>query len=212
MFVKDKKELELFLEKIPKYRYWRRDLEQYETPPSVASHVLWLAFLRGDIYSKNIAEPGCGTGVFSIGALALGASKSICLDIDADILRHTHGVIQKYLRNLYPKLLLVDSDVKDVELTGVDTVIMNPPFGVFRRNRGMDLLFLRKAMSMAYSIYSLHKYSPMFERIVNDLAASMGYEITYSERLKLPIPMMYPTHRRKIYRVETVLYVFNRRM
>lgn len=212
IIAKDKKELELFLERIPKYRGWRRNLEQYETPPNIASHVLWLAFIRGDIYLKNIAEPGCGTGVFSIGALALGASRSICLDIDNDILKHTYGVIQNYFRNLSHRLLLVGSDVRDIEMFGVDTVIMNPPFGVYRRNRGLDLLFLRRAMGMACSIYSLHKYSPMFEKIVNDLAGSMGFKITYSERLKFPIPMMYPTHRRRVYRVETVLYVFNRRM
>ncbi|MEM1555595.1 MAG: METTL5 family protein [Desulfurococcaceae archaeon] len=212
IIVRDKKELELLLAKIPRYRGWRRELEQYETPSSIVSHILWLAYLKGDVYSKNIAEPGCGTGVFSIGALLLGASKSICIDIDNSILEHTHSVVKNIFRNLSHRLILVNSDIRDLEVNSVDTVIMNPPFGVYRRNRGLDLFFLRKAMGMAYSIYSLHKYSPMLEEIITDLSRDWGFDITYSERLKFPIPMMYPTHRRRIYIVETVLYVFRKRM
>lgn len=212
VIVRDKKELELVLEKIPRYRGWRRNLEQYETPSSIASHVLWLAFLRGDLYSKRIAEPGCGSGVFSIGALLLGASRSICIDIDNSILEHTISFLTSSFRELSHRLILVNSDIRDTEINCVDTVIMNPPFGVYRGNRGLDLFFLRKAMSIAYSIYSLHKYSPKLEELIISIAEDSGFDITYSERLKFPIPMMYPTHRRKVYNVETVLYVLRKRM
>jgi 16S rRNA G966 N2-methylase RsmD len=40
----------------------------------------------------------------------------------------------------------------------VDTVILNPPFGT--RNKGMDMIFLKKAIEMANgAVYSLHKTS-----------------------------------------------------
>jgi len=45
--------------------------------------------------------------------------------------------------------------VSSISLKGIDTVVMNPPFGAQRASLG-DRAFLRKAMEVAEAIYSIH--------------------------------------------------------
>lgn len=208
--VRGKKELELFLEKIPRYGSYKRSREQYETPSHIAAHVLWLAHLRRDIESKTIVELGCGTARFSIGALLLGAEKAICIDIDYDIILYAKRIVEGIFSGLTNRLVFVNSDVRDIDLNAVDTVIMNPPFGVHPRSRGIDVLFLKKAMDISKSIYSIHKLTRGIDPIVSELSSSFGFEITYRERINFPIPMMFETHRRRRYTVSTVLFVLRR--
>lgn len=210
MIIRDKKELELTLEKIPRYRSYKRWCEQYETPSHIVAHILWLAYLRGDLGSKTIVELGCGTAKFSIGALLLGAEKTICVDIDYDIILYAKDVVEGYFNELADKIVFINSDVRDLNLNVADTVIMNPPFGVSPRNRGIDVVFLKKAMDISNAIYTIHKLTRGIDSIVHELSSSFGFEVTYRERINFPIPMMFETHRRKRYIVDTVLFVLRR--
>ncbi|MET1159384.1 MAG: METTL5 family protein [Thermoprotei archaeon] len=208
--VNNKKELELLLERVKKYDYPKRELEQYETPSSIAAHILWEAFMRGDISGKVIADLGCGSGKFAIGALILGAFKAICIDIDYGILRYALKNSYSVLGDLSKNVFFVLGDVRELLLNRVDTVLMNPPFGVVRRNRGIDLAFLRKALEIANSIYTIHKYSEGLVRIIRDISEKTGYVIVHEEILEFPIPMIYESHRRRVYRVKTIFYVLRR--
>ncbi len=207
----DKKELELILSRIPRYSRPKRMLEQYETPPSILAHVLWEALLRGDIDNKKVADLGCGALRFSIGSLILGAKTVIGVDIDEDIVSFGLSYFSKEYENLIPRLLIIIGDVRDIELSNIDTVFMNPPFGVYRQNRGLDMVFLGKAFRIgAESVYSLHKYSHGVHNIVEQLTSSFGYEVIHAEILDFPIPMIFETHVRKVYRVKVVFYIFKK--
>jgi len=210
MSFSNKKELEIALEKLPRYRKPKRTLEQYETPPSIASHILWNAHVRGDLIGKAVLEPGCGTAKLSIGALMLGSKTAICIDVDAEILKFTKNMLEQVLSRLASRLIMICGDFRDVDVNHVDVVIMNPPFGVYWRNRGIDLQFLKKALSIANSVYTIHKYSNALEKLVQELAAAHKFMIVYRELLNFPIPMMFETHKRKVYRVKTVFYVLKR--
>jgi len=61
-------------------------LEQHATPPDVAAALLHAACLRGDIAGKFVCDLGCGPGVLSIGAAALGAAAVVGLEVDEDAL------------------------------------------------------------------------------------------------------------------------------
>ena len=57
----------------PKKTLLQVDLEQYETPAHIASHMLWGAYLKGDIEGRRVGDLGAGCGMLSVGAGALGA-------------------------------------------------------------------------------------------------------------------------------------------
>ena len=204
----DRKKLELFLEKTPDYVSPKEHLEQYITPSNVASKILWEAFIRGDVEGKTILDLGCGTLRLGIGALFLGAHRIIGIDIDYDVLDYMY----RWLHNngLLYKALLVFGDVRNTHFYNVDTIIMNPPFGVKKRNRGIDMIFLSKALSLGNSVYTMHKYSSGARRLVREIAKAFNSRIVYEEMIKFPIKMTYKHHTRKIYRIEVDLYGIKR--
>ena len=74
------------IESIPPHPKPKVELEQYSTPSSIASDIMWNAYTLNDIYNKNIVDLACGTGIFSISSILLGAKKVIGVDIDNDSL------------------------------------------------------------------------------------------------------------------------------
>ncbi len=200
-----RKKLELLLEKTPGYTRPKERLEQYITPASIAASLLWEAFVRGDIEGKTVLDMGCGTFRLGIGALVLGAEKALGIDIDLEPLMTTYSYLGPD-----PRYTLIHGDARYAELSGIDTVVMNPPFGVKPWNRGIDIAFLEKALATAGAVYSLHKYSPGLDRIVYELAHRYGFSVE-SLRYLFPIKMTYIHHRRRLYRVDTVLYILRKR-
>lgn len=215
ILVSDKKGLELMLESIPRYPFPRRELEQYETPAHIAAHMLWHAFMNGDLYNRVVVDLGCGSGKLSFGSLLLGAQRVICVDIDDSCLEYGRKIMVKLkdyekLASLLHRIIYITVDVNDLLIRDVDTVVMNPPFGVIPGNRGADMVFLRKALQIANNIYTIHKYSRGLENLIQEMSSQLGFNIAYRETLYFPIPMMYVTHRRKIYRVKIVFYVLKK--
>ena len=81
-----------------------------------------------------------------------------------------------------------------VDLTGkCDTVFMNPPFGT--RVKGIDMVFLRLALSMATTaVYTLHKSST--RKHVLKVGARSGAVGQVLATLKFDVPKMYAFHRK----------------
>ena len=61
-----KKHLEMRLQSVPTHPKPKVGLEQYTTPSSIASDLIWNAFSMGDIDGKNILDLGCGYGAIGI--------------------------------------------------------------------------------------------------------------------------------------------------
>ena len=138
------------------------DLEQYATPPHIASNMLLsIENEYGDIRGKNIADLGCGCGVLSIGCALLGANKVLAVDIDRISLEILSDNIKEH--NLGQVISFKEADVVELNesmLTDVkfDVVIMNPPFGT-KKKVGIDRQFVEVALRLAPVVYSLHKSS-----------------------------------------------------
>lgn len=135
-------------------------LEQYRTPPALVSDILWEALRRGDVEERSILELGCGGAPFALGALMLGSSSAMGLDIDPrclEIARNNHALLvdKDYLKKT-SNLDLLEGDVCDpaLGLPVFDTVFMNPPFGA--QNRHADRGFIRRACECGSVIYSIH--------------------------------------------------------
>jgi putative methylase len=146
-----KKELELFLETVPDFTNPKPWLEQYRTPSSIVSNILFIAYGFHDILEKRILDLGCGTGIFAFGAKKLHASNVIGVDKDPECINQA----KLFARIHHIDIKLICSDISSIT-EKVDTVIMNPPFGAQKQNLHADRVFLEKAIELSSVIYSLH--------------------------------------------------------
>jgi len=185
-----KKELEIILQKIPKFDDPSPKLEQYITPANIAADIIFIAHQFGDIKDKVVFDLGCGTGIFAIGASLTGAKKSIGFDIDKKIIEKAKKYAEK-------KRLSVEFNVKDILDVNekCDTILMNPPFGAQKSNIKADRKFIEIGFKISSVIYSLHltKTVPFIEKMIS----SLNGEITYYKNYLLPIKHTYDFHEKK---------------
>lgn len=167
--------------------------------------------MRGDLTNFTIADYGCGDGRIAVASLLAGSKKALCIDIDEDILKYAIDYTRIHYPYLTWRILFIVSDAIVIDLNNIDTVLMNPPFGVIKRNRGIDMLFLTNALKNSKIVYSLHKYSKGLVKLIEKIAEKTNSKITWFEILELEIPMIYERHRRRIYRVRVLFIVLTKR-
>ena len=184
-----KKELEILLQKVPMAKKPIPTLEQYMTPAPIAADILYTAYHQGDILDKTVADLGCGTGTFAIGAYLLGAKQSIGIDSDEEIIKSA----QTYAQQQGYDVLWHHLDVNDFQ-TPCDTIIMNPPFGAQKANRHSDQEFLKVAMNNAAIVYSLHMKQTL--PFLNKFVRQQGGEISWSQPYHFPIKGMFSFHQK----------------
>jgi len=193
------KELQGLLQQVESFDKPNVKLEQYPTSPHIASHMLYtIANSYDELEGKCIADLGTGTGILGIGAQLLGSCYTIGIDIDPKAL----SLAQENAQTLeVENMEFIVCDIQQlsilskpqISLTQIDTVIMNPPFGT--KNKGIDMLFLKKATEIANtSVYSLHKTSTR-EHITKTVKA-WGFEAEVLAQLNWDIPQMYKFHKK----------------
>jgi putative methylase len=191
-----KRELEMRLQRVPPLSHPLPHLEQYSTPAAIAADVLYIAYASGDIEGKRVVDLGCGNGIFAIGARLLEADSVMGLDIDASALDEA----SENAKVLGVEVDWIRADVESIRMR-CDTVLQNPPFGA--QSRGADRPFLRGAIAMADSVYSLHilETVPFLEELITDQGATIVSRKTY----KFNIPHMFGFHRKQKKSVDVVL-------
>ena len=191
-----KKDLEIALQKVRNFEDPDASLEQYMTPATIASDILFDAYSKGDISGLKVVDLGCGTGMFSIGSYLMGASQVIGFDISESALK---------VANSNKEAMDVDvefrkSDILDVE-EGADTIFMNPPFGC--QNRNADRAFLDKAMALSECVYSIHMANTL--DFVKEYCRKKGREVTYHKTYEYEIPHTFAFHTKAKKSVEIVV-------
>ena len=180
-----KKDLEISLQSLETFRDPKVHLEQYPTPSVIASDILFSAYAAGDVAGRKVADLGCGTGIFAIGAYLLGAESVTAFDIDAAALE----TAKENAERLDCDIEFIRCDVSEV--TGrYDTVLMNPPFGA--QNKHADRPFLSKAMESADSVYSIHMACTL--DYIEKTAASAGRSVFSYKTYKYEIPHTFSFH------------------
>ncbi|MDI6888990.1 MAG: METTL5 family protein [Methanocellales archaeon] len=200
-----KKQLEILLEGVQ--GFYKPDLrrEQYLTPAPIAAELLHFAHMRGDL-SGTVCDLGCGTGILAIGAKLLGAEKVIGVDSDLGALR----IARANAKNLGVDVEFICCDVMDFaihEHRSINpTVIMNPPFGA--QIKGSDRPFLRKALEIGKTIYSLHNVGSMefVSKYIQPYAI-----ITDCAKMGFPMKRTFEFHKKDIEMVNVELYRLERR-
>lgn len=178
----------------PKLRW-----EGYNIDAESAAEMAYTAFMHGDIKGKRVVDLGCGSGILGIAAALLGAHQVLGIDLDERAIRTAVINAEKVGVN-------IDLIIGDIECVvgSFDTVLMNPPFGTWRR--GADIKFLRKALEISSVIYSLHKHSTSVRLFLEDKMPKMGGKIDWRRKMILTLGRTYDFHRKKKYQVAADLY------
>ncbi|KAM8857216.1 rRNA N(6)-adenosine-methyltransferase METTL5 [Synchiropus picturatus] len=191
------KELESCLQQVDVFEEPKILLEQYPTSPHIAACMLYTIHNTfDDIEGKLVADLGCGCGVLSIGASMLDAGLCVGLDIDDDALDIFRRNVEEFEA---PKVDILQCDLcalqDDAFSKKFDTVIMNPPFGT-KHNQGMDMRFLRTALTMAETaVYSLHKTAT--REHIEKKAKDWGVKMEVIAELRYDLPASYKFHKKK---------------
>jgi putative methylase len=189
-----KKHLEILLERLVGFKNPSPEMEQYATPASVAADLLYLAYLRGDL--RVVCDLGTGTGILAIGAALLGA-RAIGVDIDKQALK----IARANAARMGVFVDFVQSDISSIALRGIDTVVMNPPFGAQKASIG-DRAFLSKATEMADTVYSLHNHGS--EGFIRRFVEPCTIEEIY--RIPFPLKRCFEFHSKDAKTIEVELY------
>ncbi|KAI4458900.1 hypothetical protein MML48_6g00006199 [Holotrichia oblita] len=199
--------LEELLQDVTDFTKPKINLEQYVTPPHLASHMLYTIQTQyGDIKDKSIADLGSGCGALTIGAAVLEAAFVIGFEIDPD-------AIDIYLDNIGDEDML-NADVICCDVRSIpsrfdkffDTVIMNPPFGT-KHNQGIDMQFLTRAFELSRgAVYSLHKTST--RKHVLKTAKLQGVVGEVIAELRYDLPASYKFHKKSSVDINVDLFRF----
>lgn len=173
-------------------------LEQYDTPPSIAAHLLFsIQWAYGDIIGKSVVDLGCGCGVLAIGCLLLGASRVVGIDIDREALEIAR-LNASEMELPADTITFMEHDVCNLSSSDIptssDVVIMNPPFGTQDNSTGIDRVFLEKGLELADTVYTMHK-STTRKYWVKHAAIELGVEVEPIMEIKFNIDQIFGFHR-----------------
>lgn len=198
-----KRDLEIKLEDVPPHSDPKAELEQYSTPATIAADILFDSLLSGDIYGERVADLGCGTGIFAIGAAYLGADVVHAVDIDQGAIDEAIETAEGW--GVRDRIEFSCMDVEGFQQE-VDTVMMNPPFG--SQKKGADTPFLEKAFQIADRVYSLHNARTIefLERFIRE----HDFEVRREKRYKFEIDNIYEFHTKTKKEFEVVLFVLEK--
>lgn len=194
-----RRQVEMALQRLAGFENPVARLEQYETPPGLASDILQFAWGNGDLDGR-VLDLGCGTGVLGVGAALYGA-RVVGVDVDGGALRV--GRENAATTGVSDRIDWVQGEVSDLPVARVETVVMNPPFGA--QNEGADRVFLRAAATVADVAYTIHNAGSLgfVEAFVDD------GEVTDAFGASLVVPRRFEFHEEdereidvEVYRIE----------
>ncbi|QGN06615.1 methyltransferase domain-containing protein [Halorhabdus sp. CBA1104] len=168
------------------------DLEQYRTPPAVASHLVHLADLNGDLDGQWVVDLGCGTGMLALGAALCGPERVVGVDLDPDALTTAAGNRQRVGTTTAVSWIQADATGHAVCPDEPVTVLMNPPFGAQNGNEHADRAFLETAADIAAVSYSIHNSGSA--EFVESFAADHGGNVTAAYRSSFTLPRQFEFH------------------
>jgi len=193
-----KKDLEIRLQSIKNFADPDPSLEQYMTPPTIASDILFTAYSEGDIHGMDINDLGCGTGIFSIGSRLLGAANVHGFDVSDKAI----AVAEENAAMMNADAVFEVCDIDDVK-NKADTAIMNPPFGC--QTKRADRRFLDKGMELCDSVYSMHMASTY--GFLEEYVSSAGREICFHRNYKFNIPHTFSFHSKTNREIDIIMII-----
>ena len=182
------KHLESALSTMEGFREPDYNLEQYNTSPHLAAHMMYTAAQYGDIEDKSVCDLGCGPAMLGIASQVMGAASTVGFELDSSAI----AVARDNIAEFEVEMDLVQCDVTHLPMGDCgpqfDTVVMNPPFGT--RTFGIDMIFVEKALAISrHAVYSMHKSSTR-DHIVKR-AEKWGVDVKVLAQMRFEVPAMY---------------------
>jgi putative methylase len=194
-----------FLEEISEFEEPKVTLEQYSLPNEIIAFILLIS--KNELFNRNIVDLGCGTGRLSL-PMAKFFSKRV-LGVDSDI-----SVVIQMLKAMKRLKVRTDVLISPVEFIETDNwgrmfpiTIMNPPFGTKRR--GIDQVFLKKALIFSDVVLSIHKSSKASRKLWKDIATSFNKKATILATFEFDIMRSFYFHKQEKHAVEVDLIIFS---
>ena len=200
-----RKDLEIFLEQLEKVAKPKLELEQYPTPARVAADMLWFAGIEhDDIIGKNVLDLGCGSGTLAIGAAYMGAEEVTGLDIDCDSITIAKRNSSNF--SLKEKCNWICMSVENCKLKNIDTVIMNPPFGMRKESLSKDRTFIEVALNLTKTIYTIVPYADKTREFFKEHLKELGAEIDKIVQMEFEIKHQFDFHKKEKHMTVVDLY------
>lgn len=182
----------------------RVDLEQYRTPPELASYLVHIADLQGDIEGKTVLDLGCGTGMLALAAALRGPERVIGLDIDAGPLQTARENHSRIASTTGVSWVQGDATSPPLRPSGDATVVMNPPFGAQDGNKHADRAFLETTAEIATVSYSIHNAGSA--EFVESFVADQDGAVTHAYGAEFDLPKRYDHHDEERRTIEVELF------
>ena len=182
----------------------RVDLEQYRTPPELASYLVHVADLQGDIEAKTVVDLGTGTGMLALGAALRGPARVVGVEVEREPLEMARQNRRRVGTTAPIHWIQADATRGSLRLDEPTTVVMNPPFGAQEGQSGADKGFLRTASAVADVSYSIHNRGS--REFIEAFADDHGGDVTraYRATFELDNPFEFHTEQRR--EIETEVF------
>ena len=185
------RQLSMLLSKLEKCENPDVSLEQYTTSGELAARWIFDIAAFGDLSEgTSIIDLGSGNGILGIGALYLGANRAILVDSDSRCCE----VSRKNAESLggEKSCVVLESDVSslDSDLTDIDLVISNPPWG--RQKEKADAPFLDLIESIGVVSHIMHSSDAKHIRTRFEEA---GWSVEKYGEADFAIPASFDHHR-----------------
>ncbi len=167
------------------------ELEQYLTPAALASHLVHLAAIRGDLAGQTVVDLGTGTGMLALGAAFGSPARVIGVDVDRDALE----LARRSERHIEPARAVdwLHANVTHLPLALSDTtVVSNPPFGAQQGNRHADRAFLETAATIGTVSYTIHNGGSL--KFLEAFAADNGGTVTDAFQAPIDLERQFSFH------------------
>jgi len=191
-----------FVKQIDSFRSPKVLLEQYSLPAQLIAFIL--VCVEKDLMNQRIVEFGSGTGRISLPLLKFFSAHLLCVDIDSETM---HG-LKRLLKSEKLDAELLLSAIEFLETyswkDSYEVTIMNPPFGTKRR--GIDIVFLEKALIFSKKVISIHKSNRESRRLIDRISRNYNKSCEILATLEFPIPPLYVFHKKKSHYVYVDVY------
>ena len=187
------RKLAMLLSKLEPHPCLDVELEQYSTDGNLAARWLTDIAAFGDLPEGCIiADLGAGNGILGIGALTLGASKTIFVESDEQACNITKLNLKNH--GFEDVGEVIQSSIGDDEqyLEGVDLIITNPPWG--KQIPKADRPFLQSIITSGKTAHLLHSANAVH---IEPFFIAAGWRAEKYGEADFALPAKYAHHSRQ---------------
>ncbi|GMR42540.1 hypothetical protein PMAYCL1PPCAC_12735, partial [Pristionchus mayeri] len=185
-------------------------LEQYATDKEMAANVINLIDEEVGLEGNTVLDLGCGCGMLSIAASAMGAAYCLGVEIDEDAAAICKKNVEELECEEVVDILLADALTAPLPHNFFDVVLLNPPFGT-KKNEGIDIQFVEKALKCVKeegSVYSFHKSST--RSFLLKKGEELGAETRAAAQMRWKLSNTYRFHKKKAVDIDVDVICFTK--